>query len=234
MGKTENFALRWQKLLPKRVSMTVLVIQAAAVTAGIFLLSLLLRYRSGTTPDRSAGRRLTGYHVRTDAAIDRAVCELDPAGFTELSKSDDGVGAGRKFSGEIELKLPRTAEVFSANTINKAEFLPVAVMAATPDMHPGLPASPAAVPADCAVFCNENGEELARWKVAPGSAKNATVFRIAGEGVLQYAALTVSCGNAELDQEALRRAGKLQLPGGLYSVWYPSPADGGSPEKGRK
>ena len=214
--------------------MTVLVIQAAAVTAGIFLLSLLLRYRSGSAPDRSTGRQLTGHYVRTGAAIDRVFCELDPAGFTDLSKSDEGGSAGRKFSGEIELKLPRTAEVFSANTIQQAEFLPVAAMAATPDMYPALTASPEALPADFAVFCNENGEELARWKVAPGSAKNATVFRISGEGVLQYVALTVSCGNAKLDQEALRRAGKLQLPGGLYSVWYPSPADGGLPGKERK
>lgn len=218
MNKIFKSGGRWQ-VLKKRVSPAVIAFQALTATACVLLTVMLLKYRSESAATPVQKFRRTAFSGANPGGIIRLSNTLDPASFTR--ERPDQVS---KFAlaDMVKITMPRPELRSSGITIPEFTKLPTTEIGYFADLR----IQPAGektekIPAASAVMYDENGREIARWRISNAPEKAATVFRIDGNGKFQYTAVTASCGDHTMDQYALNRALSLRLVPGVYSVWYP-------------
>ena len=219
---------RWHKTL-RPAHPALIPLQAAGVVAVLFLPLLFIRYGEAAPQARMTAAQRTGYNRSLSPNLFRMVNQLDP---TIKCTSDENAldqSVYKVHLRQLERPMPRPSEIYllrepaAVSKLNVCELLPVA------DLRVGdQNRETSAAPAGFAVMYAENGEEIARWQssfYADGKAL-LTQVRVSGNGIMKRTMVTRSCGDRSIDLLAVEKVLQSHAAPGIYSIFYPSKAQG--------
>ena len=212
---------KWRKL-PRRVSPLLNTIQALAAAAAVVVFLMLFKYREETAPEQLKPTNYTAYVPEGDKLAILSE-KLDPASFQYDNPGKLAVPQYIYESSDIKLELPRPERNYPLS--NVAGFKPFAVkdneVAANRVVLPPDIKVFRSLPETQCIMYDRFGREIARWKNENRGKLQNVLFRIEGEGIFKRGVTVTSSGSTGVDQEILRKAEKLHLPSGLYSVIHP-------------
>ncbi|MBE6390752.1 MAG: hypothetical protein E7042_00905 [Lentisphaerae bacterium] len=218
MNKIFKSGGRWQ-VLKKRVSPAVIAFQALAVTAAVVLAVMLLEYRSESDPVPAKEFSTTAFSGESADGVIKLSALLDPAAF---AGQNHHVPSHFALHDMVKIQLPRPAFRLPESVVPEFRGLPVAESGTFTDLRVPSAVEEKMVPPEIfAVMYDERGKEVARWQIKIPPQREMTVFRIAGNNVLQHTVVTASCGDQNMDKKALDQAMALRLKPGVYAVCYP-------------
>ena len=212
----------WRKL-PRRVSPLLNVVQALVAVGVVILFLMLFQYRSAASPATVHRVRKTAYISDKDHSLVKLAEALDPADFIRDNPGQYAIPHYIYETDQVRLDLPRPGRMyvlpgvagFKKFTLHDYEAV------ANPMLNPGGPGETAQIPEAVNIMYDAFGREIVRWQSDIDSAKQNSLFRIDGKGVMQCVQMVSSSGNPAVDQQILRKAVELNLPAGLYSVLHP-------------
>ena len=223
MNKIVKSSGKWRSL-PRRVSPVLNFMQALLAVAVVILLISTLKYRKSgeNTSTKGVWNSAVIYDFHP---LGRVSGELDPAAFLNDHPGRHALPAVVPAADTLPFKVIRPDIKPGTVVVPEFEKFEVTDMPVSADMSVNsineYPAVKLPENNSHAVMYNESGREISRWQFKKYGVNAPTLFRVDGEGVLQYFSLIGSSGDAEADKLALQTAQKMQLSSGLYTVYYP-------------